>query len=245
MKRSVLIFLIFFCSGNLFSQWQQQVSNTGNSLNSVHFINSNTGWACGFETVLKTTDCGNTWNSAYLSGYHKSIFFTDENNGWICGENGKIFKTTNGGINWILMNSGVNSRLNQIAFSDQYTGLIAGSNNKILKTTDAGNSWNNVNIFNSLIEIDFYSVKILNATNYIVTGTESTVYTTTNSGLTWDSVSFGMPNPLLTVEFINMNTGWVSGCCGMFMKTSDGGKIWSPEVYLTPGYSVNSMKFIN
>ena len=243
MRILFLIITAFLWTGNLYSQWYQQNSGNVNTLKSVFFINHNTGWICGFECVLKTTDCGNNWSVYALEGFHKSVFFTDENTGWICGDNGKIFKTVNGGVNWLPVSSGVTSALNQITFFNNNTGLISGSNKKILKSTDSGNTWNNINNFNT--ELDFHSVKILNNGHYIVTGTESSVYVSTNSGSIWDTLSLGMPNPLLTSEFIDQNTGWISGCCGMFMKTTDGGANWSPEVYLTPGYSINSMKFIN
>ncbi len=243
MRKLFLIIAVFLWTGNLYSQWYQQNSSNVGTLKSVFFINQNTGWICGFECVLKTTDCGNHWSVYSLEGYHKSVFFIDENTGWICGDNGKIFKTGNGGVNWSPVASGVSSALNQITFLNNNTGLISGSNKKILKTTDSGNTWNNINNFKT--ELDFHSVKILNNGHYLVTGTESSVYVSTNSGSIWDTLSLGMPNPLLTSEFIDQNTGWISGCCGMFMKTTDGGANWSPEVYLTPGYSINSMKFIN
>lgn len=243
MKRFLLVIAFLSIAVNIYSQWYVQTSGTQNSLRSVFFINNNTGWICGFECVLKTTDCGNTWSLTYLDGNHKSIFFNDESEGWICGDNGRIYKTTNGGISWVIVNSGVSSALNQITFSDHNTGIISGSNNKILKTTDSGITWNNINIFNSVL--DFYSAKILDAEHYIVTGTESSIYTSSDAGIFWDTLSLGMPNPLLTAEFTDQNTGWVSGCCGMFMKTSDGGSSWSPEVYLTPGYSINSIDFID
>lgn len=243
MKRFLLVFAFLSIAVNINSQWYMQTSGTQNTLRSVFFINKNTGWICGFECVLKTTDCGNTWTSSYLEGYHRSIFFTSGSQGWICGDNGRIYRTANGGNNWISVNSGVSSSLNQITFSDENTGLVAGSNNKILKTTDSGITWKNINHLNAVI--DFHSVKILDTEHYIITGTESSIYTSSNAGTIWDSLSLGMPNPLLTVEFTDRNTGWVSGCCGMFMKTTDGGSEWSPEVYLTPGFSINSIDFLN
>ncbi|MBK8551570.1 MAG: hypothetical protein IPL53_11120 [Ignavibacteria bacterium] len=150
------------------------------------------------------------------------------------GESGRLYKTINGGSDWYPVNTNVSVFLNYIVFTDQNTGIVTGNNKTILKTTDSGISWFSVNKNNALL--DFHSAKILDKDNYIVTGTESSIYTSSNAGASWDTMSLGMPNPLLTVEFTDHNTGWVSGCCGMFLKTTNGGLNWSPEVYLTPDF---------
>ncbi|MBK8551571.1 MAG: hypothetical protein IPL53_11125 [Ignavibacteria bacterium] len=85
MKKLLIIAAVLICNNFSYSQWYQQISNTPNTLKSIFFINKSTGWACGFETVLKTTDCGNTWTASFLQGYHRSVFFINENTGWICG----------------------------------------------------------------------------------------------------------------------------------------------------------------
>jgi len=242
MKR-IFLFAIILIYNQSFSQWISQSSNTNTTLNSIFFINKTTGWACGLEVVLKTTDCGITWSNTYLAGNHKSIIFTDINTGFICGENGKIFITTDGGSNWVNVNSGTITRLNQITFLNSNFGIIAGSKRTILRTTNAGMNWQSV--MNSNSSLDFHDVKIINNNKVLVSGTESTIYKSNDAGVTWDSSSFKMPNPLLTIEFMNENTGWVSGCCGMFMKTTNAGTDWSPELYLTPGYTIHSLKFAN
>ncbi len=243
LRKLILISAVLLFNGISYSQWYQQSSNTSSTLKSVFFINKTTGWACGFETVIKTIDGGSTWTASFLEGYHKSVFFLDETNGWICGEGGRIYKTINGGNNWITVNSSVPFILNQITFSDNNTGVVTGYNKTILKTTNSGLNWININGNERLL--DFHSVKLFDNFNYIVTGTESSIYSTSDGGLTWDTLSLGEPNPLLTVEFVNQNTGWVNGCCGMFIKTTNAGLSWGKGIYLTPGYSIYSMKFIN
>lgn len=240
-KSFVIAILLSSCYSP--AQWYSQNSKTTSYLNSVFFINQTTGWACGFEIVLKTTNCGNTWTNAFLSGNNRSIYFLDVNTGFICGDNGRLYRTVNGGQDWDPINTGVTVILNQVSFLNENFGLLVGNNRTILKSTDSGLNWYNILNINSTL--NFLSAKILN-TNYIIaSGTESSLYTSTNSGNHWDTLSFGMPNPLLTIEFINENTGWVSGCCGMFLKTTNAGNNWTPEVYLTPGYSIYSMKFVN
>lgn len=195
LKYLFLSLLIFLPVNNSFSQWTRMTSNTTSRLNSVYFINDNTGWICGFETVLKTTDGGNSWASSFLNGSHRSVTFINSTTGWICGESGRLYKTVNAGNNWDLVNANVNVYLNQITFVNENTGFIVGNAGTILKTTDAGINWFNA-VSNFMLE-DFYSVKVLNNEKIIVTGTNSHILKSTDGGSSWSSSSFGMPIRLL------------------------------------------------
>ena len=75
-------------------------------MNSVYFINEQTGWCCGKRgNLFKTTSGGINWNiqssNYYTNDKFLSIKFTDENTGWVVGENGAILKTTTGGTVFI------------------------------------------------------------------------------------------------------------------------------------------------
>jgi len=88
--------------------WQNPLPQ-GNILNSVDFIDQNTGWAIGQGgTILKTTNAGSTWitQSNGTINLLNSVSFADVNNGLIAGWGGMIIKTTNGGTTWFLQNSG-------------------------------------------------------------------------------------------------------------------------------------------
>ncbi len=89
--KKLFVFIILLSSGISNAQWYSQTSNTTSYLNSVFFINQTTGWACGFEKVLKTTNCGVSWTNEFLFGNNRSIYFTDENNGFVCCDNRIIY----------------------------------------------------------------------------------------------------------------------------------------------------------
>ncbi|MDZ7774731.1 MAG: YCF48-related protein [Bacteroidales bacterium] len=75
------------------SSWMNR--NTGDSeqwLNSIFFLNSNTGYtatAYGEAHIYKTSDSGSSWETSFSApeAYISDIFFTDENTGWISAEN--------------------------------------------------------------------------------------------------------------------------------------------------------------
>jgi hypothetical protein len=54
-----------------------------------------------------------------------------------------------------------------------------------------------------------------------------------------------MVNPFFTVRFINENTGWAFGCCGMYFYTTNGGSTWTELQYLTFGATLLSSVFVD
>lgn len=238
-----IIIVFILLGGSAASQWHSQQAGTNYALKSVYFLNENTGFACGYNTVLKTTNSGVNWINTFLQGNHNSIIFTEPNIGYICSDSGKIFKTTNQGVSWNTLSSGVSVHLNNMDFINSTTGIIAGLGKTILKTTDAGNSW--VNTANFIWQIDLLGCKMIDANNYFVSGNESFIMRSTNGGTDWIEYTHGEVNPLFTVEFINQNTGWATGCCGMFMATTNAGANWTYEYYLSLGFTFYTMQFLN
>jgi photosystem II stability/assembly factor-like uncharacterized protein len=238
-----ILFLFFTLQGILFAQWFTQTSGTIYALKSVHFINENTGFACCFNAVIKTTNGGLSWQSSFLQGNHSCVVFTDINTGYICSDSGKIFKTINAGVNWLPQNSNTANNLTSISFLNSQTGIISGYGKTLLKTTDGGTNW--LNTANLPEQIDFLDIKIINQNIFYASGNESYIIKSINSGSNWQATTQGMPNPFFAIEFINENTGWATGCCGMFMSTTNGGQNWSQEYYLTLGFTLHSLKFIN
>src|SRR5690606_21463134 len=80
-----------------------------------------------------------------------SVHFIDSLNGWICGNNGVIIHTKDGGLNWALQESGINSNLRKIRFADLQNGWAIGDSGKILNTTNGGETWKLQNIIPNLV----------------------------------------------------------------------------------------------
>jgi len=241
LKYIIYILLIFATGIN--AQWFSQNAGTNYELRSVYFTNENTGYICGYNTVLKTTNSGTDWVNSFLQGGHKDIKFVNENTGFICSDSGKIFKSTNAGVSWNSMNSGTVNHLMRMDFFDENTMMIAGFKRTIIKTTNSGMNWES--LIPNHDTLDFYGCKIVSENNYIVMGTGSAIYRSTDAGMNWISSDMGVVNPLWATEFIDENTGWLTGCCGMFIKTTNAGASWSSEVFLTLGFTLYTMKFIN
>src|SRR5688572_1895547 len=110
MKKIIYLFLIVISNFSVLGQWNQLTSPSPNSLNSVQFLNSSTGFICGSlnGTVIKTTDGGNSWifSTTGSTGTFYDIYFENPQTGYVVGSSKNVVKTTNSGLNWDIKTSG-------------------------------------------------------------------------------------------------------------------------------------------
>jgi photosystem II stability/assembly factor-like uncharacterized protein len=211
-------------------------------MTTIHFINSNTGYACGRQSILRTTDAGLNW-ILQETGYQYLFFaiqFPDINTGYVVGNSGIILKTTNGGTNWITSLSSAGQYLYGLSFADVNTGIAVGGNpnnsaNRILKTTDAGTTWSIIPYTNS--QCLLWSAKFVNSNTAWITGWCGQIIKTTNCWSTWQNQGSNTDH-LRTASFLNVNTGYVVGeFNGVVLKTTNGGEPVvniDPEINLIP-----------
>ncbi len=85
--------------------WTNQIlpDDFSGRFNSVFFVDVNNGWAVGDDIIIRTSDGGTTWVRQTFSPFSdlNSVFANDANNAWAVGTNGRIFRTTNGGSQWL------------------------------------------------------------------------------------------------------------------------------------------------
>lgn len=113
----------------------------------------NTGWVVGRGSntpplghlVWKTTDFGTTWDTIArvisnqpfdYSTY--CVSFTSLNTGWCGGTFGQIFKTTNGGFNWVQQQMPSTNFRRSMWFYNDSIGWAVGGGGQIVRTTTGG-----------------------------------------------------------------------------------------------------------
>ncbi|MBP9191379.1 MAG: hypothetical protein KBF96_02400 [Ignavibacteria bacterium] len=143
------------------------ISSSGSLLSSICFANDNLGFAVGDNnTAVRTTNAGVNWNSMSVASPFvnlSNVFFTDISNGYISSTTG-IYRTTNGGNSWILLNT-PSGGYAKVQFRGDFGYAIAG-NGKIIKSTDAGTSW----IVQPTVTVNGLSALYFNTDDFIYAG---------------------------------------------------------------------------
>ena len=71
-----------------------------------------------------------------------------------------------------------------------------------------------------------------------------TLHKTTNCGLNWINLNYGLYGQLNAVHFLNSNTGYILGKYNILKKTTDGGSTWT-QITGYGGYYQECMYFVN
>ena len=197
------------------------------SINSVHFGNSSTGWIAGNGVVYKTTNGGANWvSSTVLPNTNiNGVNFANANTGWCSGANGLAARSTNGGSTWEIQSTSSVVNLNEPYFLNTTTGWITGANGVLLKTTTGGNVFvsqtstevpekyslhqNYPNPFNPMTKIKFDMKKVtdVNIKVYDTQGREVAELVNERLGIGSYEVTFNGANLSSGIYFYKLTTG--------------------------------------
>lgn len=175
------------------SSWGVAFSSTLRTLYSVHFPSADTGYVVGDYSTFCAYN-GSGWSCQYPGPLDEiaSVHSPQPGIAYAVGLNGTVWKTTNSGIIWNNIPTGLPIRsLRSVWFTSETTGYLTGEAGTIMKTTDAGASWTLLNTGTTqwLLSIVFSSPD----TGFAV-GTYETILRTTDAGITWNGVMVGTGN---------------------------------------------------
>lgn len=210
--------------------WTDQSSGyTGTRFMDIFILDEQTAFMSGNDgLIIKTTNGGNKWvtkptgTKEQLWGLH----FLDQNIGFACGAYGMILKTEDGGESWVSIPTGINNLLYSICFVDDKKGFASGSN-VLLRTDDGGDSWTAVKDFPFTPPADWIRrIKFVNTQVGYACADIGRIYKTEDGGAHWTSLSSGVQEALMDLDFADVLTGVVVGFNGTILKTADGGQSW-------------------
>ena len=222
-------------------QWTVQWHG-GDDLNSIDFINSQTGWAVGKGGhLMRTSNGGQTWayRQASPAVDLEAVDFLDANNGWVAGAEGRIWRSSDGGATWVSQGTPTVNRLTDIQLLDAMTGWAVGRGGTILRTSNGGQTWSPQT---SNTTLDLYSLFAADADHAWAVGNLGTIVATSNGGQTWAGQASGSPQWLWDVAFTSLQNGWAVGEAGTLLRTTNGGASWNGQ-YINESRSLQAIVF--
>jgi photosystem II stability/assembly factor-like uncharacterized protein len=207
---------------------------SGGNMTGIFFINNLTGWIVGYPGYIGRTTTGGGFiqQPTGIQDRLNDVFFIDENTGWVAGGDfgtERMFKTTNGGVNWIPVSSGLPNKMFSVYFINANTGWSVGgpSSPKIIKSTNGGNNWFQQS---TTVNTPLYSVMFADSTTgWAVAGYlgGETIIKTTNGGNVWFSQSSGDTRYLRECYVRDPQTAFAVGQGGKLIWTTNGGTNWT------------------
>ena len=166
----------------------------------------------------------------------RRLTFVDSLTGWTAGESGTIIRTTDGGNNWEVQNSTVQSFITDIFFVNKSIGWATTITDTfpfktiILKTTDGGNNWiaEDFEDNNAFMRTVFF----FDSLNGFIGG--SYIAHTSDGGTSWTiaNIDSNMVStfPVYEFNFYNRQFGYACGgridIAGVIWRTTDYGLNW-------------------
>ncbi|MDY0083023.1 MAG: YCF48-related protein [Ignavibacteriaceae bacterium] len=244
------------------NDWTVSETQTTTLLLKVHSFDGQIVIVTGYDgLILRSSDGGETFEqvtSGVGSGYDLwGVQMLNDTLGFVCGLNQTLLKTTDAGITWQPVITGLSQHYWALNFLNEQFGMIACGGGKILKTTDGGNSWTEHQAGDASA---LYAIDIIDTTHIAAAGYLGKTVYSSDGGTIWTQNSALQHNELNSIRFINTDTGYTVGTYGGeswgIRKTTNRGVSWfsptSPnlsewELELLPGntgYSVGSNLWI-
>jgi photosystem II stability/assembly factor-like uncharacterized protein len=161
--------------------------------------------------------------------------------GWAAGDSGTIIRTSNGGVNWSVQNSGILAyHIDDIFFLNRNLGWALANDylfngTFVLKTTNGGNTWTTSRFPDTAAVVG--NVYFIDSLNGFVSGFSGKIFKTTNSGGNWSECTIDTAFcpylylfPKNKIKFLNSQTGFAAGghmdLQGILWKTTNAGLHW-------------------
>ncbi|GGF32114.1 YCF48-related protein [Echinicola rosea] len=239
MKHHLLL-IFFFLSllQQAFAQNWQRISDRGNELTDIHWVNEDVAFISGDQIMLKTTDGGESWSEMSMPLETKllSVDFQNHQTGAMAGENGALLHTDDSGQSWKIINLNTTEDILSVNYLSEDDIWIAGTSGTLQHSSNGGDAWASVTLgitadINTLFFTD-------NKVGYLGTSSGA-IYKTSDGGQTWQPVTLPVSTAVNDLYFVNDTTGYAVGDNGLILKTIDAGDNWA---FVQSGTNYNYMQ---
>ncbi|UCH63252.1 MAG: hypothetical protein JSU77_02020 [Fidelibacterota bacterium] len=193
--------------------WQLVWESPGDgSYRSIHFVDSNHGWAVGDSgTIIHTENGGRSWTQQQSgsSSNLKVVYFINPQVGWVAGGDNTILHTKDDGQSWhSRAPAGDSSRIfTDLFFADEVTGWVVRQLGELLYTEDGGTTWGVQRSWEQggSALISFVDDQV----GYIMPRADSMLYKTSNGGQDWIPISSQHFARAKGLYFTDEQYGWI------------------------------------
>jgi photosystem II stability/assembly factor-like uncharacterized protein len=198
-----------------------------------------------------------TWtnlpSAPFNSAKQDGIFFLNRDTGWAVNGSGRIFKTLNGGSNWIQQKNSPGTYFRAVTFLNSQIGFAGNVGpdyfpnvtdaNPLYRSVDGGNSWTDVTAsISGPVPVGICGIQALNDSVVyaaVRVGGPPILIKSANAGETWQGSDLSDHcQMILDVWFASPDTGFVfagtslnvAASSARILRTTDGGLSWT-DVY--------------
>ncbi|MBC7644766.1 MAG: hypothetical protein H7123_06545 [Thermoleophilia bacterium] len=152
---------------------------------------------------------------------------------WAVGRNGRIIRTTNGGMNWTNQPSGLAINLNSVKAVTDQVAYVAGDNAKILRTLDGGTTW--ATISTGVSTVDLHGIDAPDAQTFIIGREDGSVWRSVNAdaapvaSVVATAVSTGTAVSVRAISASGTSTFAFTDRSSQVRRSVDGGVGWTAD----------------
>ncbi len=209
--------------------WTEQKSNTNLTLNGVHFIDENKGYAVGGDSwylgiVLNTQDGGTTWQIDSLTNKQVfGLYFDQEERGYATGIDGYVF-TKEPAEDWLFHRFYSWEIMRDIAFFDKNNGVTVGG---VAYKTGIIQHFMDGFVQDTFIQTNYeLSGVCYSDANTVHAVGYGAVIRSTDGGYHWELNAIE-GDFFRSVHFPTSSVGYAVGYTGTIIKSTDSGENWT------------------
>ena len=235
--------------------WQAQRSGASLALLDIQFLDASEGWAVGgrpfgdsdyevrgVNTILHTTDGGDTWQKQVSSGGSGlvALCVVDTSHAWAVGSGGVVLCTSDGGATWVKRPTGVRTGLTAVHFSDALHGWVGGERGRLLRTSDGGRTWRALRLASWATRLRVLKPDFVDALHgyaifgdpdgFVQMGSGRVVAATDDGGRTWRKIAWGAE---FTAVGASSGAVWTAALVRdeavQYALSTDGGVSWERQ----------------
>ncbi|HRG60089.1 MAG TPA: YCF48-related protein [Bacteroidia bacterium] len=256
MKKFYFVFIFVLYSNLNFAQnfqpfnWQFPQYGS-HAINCTRWITGQKFIAVGDAgAMLLSNDDGATWQriEPFTAQKFRSVFIKDSLTFFAVASHdnglGELYKTTDGGNNWVNLYNVPNRSFRDIHFPNDSIGYIVGYPSFVAKTTDYGDTWQDISSI-GILSGTLTSVSFLNSDTGFVgkTTTTAAMFKTENGGLTWSQVFGYGGQACYTIKFLNDTLGYAGAYNSRIFRTTNGGATWAQQTTFQTNEEVTAIDF--